>query len=93
MFRTSRDTSEWLQIDNKGSIKDKKYNVARAPGIYDPTSKSLGDKQKIISHNYGTVPFGTQFDRFNNDYKQPLPGPGSYEREVQRLTKPIPTKY
>ena len=58
MFRTSRDTGEWFNNDNKGHIKDKKYISAMAPGVYDPTTQALSDKKRNISWNYGSVPFG-----------------------------------
>ena len=36
MYRTSRDTGKWFDLDNRGSLKDKKYISAMAPGNYNP---------------------------------------------------------
>ena len=91
MFRTSRDTAKWFDNDNKGAIKDKKYISAMAPGVYNPTDKTLSDQKKIVSWNYGAVPFGTGKERFKSDHRT-LPGPGQYENDVLQLTKPIPLK-
>ena len=66
MFRTSRDTGEWFNNDKKGAIKDRKPNANMAPGVYEPTGQPLGDRKKIISWNFGAVPFGTQGDRFKS---------------------------
>ena len=35
MFRTSRDTAKWFNNDNRGQLRDKKYNSALAPGVYN----------------------------------------------------------
>ena len=91
MFRTSRDTGQWFDNDKKGLMKDKKYITAMAPGVYDPSSKPLGDKKKIISWNFGAVPFGNCGERFKSEMRS-LPGPGSYEQNVLQLTKPVPLK-
>ena len=91
MFRTSRDTGQWFNNDNKGQLKDKKYIAAMAPGVYNPTSQPLADKKKNISWNYGAVPFGNQGERFKSDMRT-LPGPGSYEQNKLQLTKPVPEK-
>ena len=68
MIRTERDTGTWFKNDDKGLIKDKKHNAAMAPGMYNPRKHPLGDKKKHNSYNFGTVPFGTQYERFTNDY-------------------------
>jgi hypothetical protein len=81
MFRTSRDTGAWFDNDNKGHIVDKKLHKAQAPGMYNPTSQPLGDKKKIISWNFGSVPFGTGRERFNSEMRT-LPGPGTYEQNL-----------
>lgn len=91
MFRTARDTGQWFDNDNKGQIKDKKYLKTMAPGVYDPTTQPLSDKKKIISWNFGTVPFGNCGERFKSEMRT-LPGPGSYEQNVLQLTKPVPIK-
>lgn len=91
MYRTSRDTGKWFDNDNKGAIKDKKYIGAMSPGNYNPHNQPLGDKKKIISWNFGSVPFGNCQDRFKSEMRT-LPGPGQYERDVLQLTKPVPVK-
>ena len=78
MERTARDTGSWFDNDNKGQMRDKKHNKAMAPGVYNPTSQPLADKKKIISWNFGSVPFGTCNERFKTQMRT-LPGPGSYE--------------
>ena len=37
MQRTRRHTGTWFDNDKKGQLKDKKYIVAMAPGMYNPT--------------------------------------------------------
>lgn len=66
MQRTARDTGSWFDNDNKGQVRDKKHNKAMAPGVYNPTSQPLADKKKIISWNFGSVPFGTCNERFKS---------------------------
>ena len=91
MFRTSRDTAKWFDNDNKGQIKDKRYNAAMAPGVYNPGNQPLGDRKKVLSWNYGAIPFGTGKERFASDHRT-LPGPGSYNQDVLQLTKPMAVK-
>ena len=91
MQRTRRDTGTWFDNDKKGQLKDKKYIVAMAPGVYNPTDQPLGDKAKKTSWNFGAVPFGTCKERFKSEMR-PVPGPGQYEHDKLMLVKPVPMK-
>lgn len=50
--------------------------------MYDPGTQPLSDKKKIISWNYGAVPFGTCKERFSSEVRTLQPGPGSYESNL-----------
>lgn len=70
MIRSSRDTGQWFDNNRKGSLKDRKYNKAQSPGMYDPYSKQLANKKAKISWNFGAVPFGTQDERFKEESRK-----------------------
>ena len=107
MYRTSRDTSLWLNLDNKGTWQDKDNNSKIATGMYQTSQTSQGhsprnslsidmsrnstkassttvgvltDKQRKISWNKGTIPFGSGSARDLNPLKRfYVPGPDQYD--------------
>jgi hypothetical protein len=84
MYRSTRNTSDWFDQDKKGAIIDRDQNRSVGPGLYNSQASILGDKTKKISHNIGSVSFGTRqkghVDVFQIAQKNGhVPGVGAYE--------------
>jgi hypothetical protein len=83
-------------MDKRGFIPDRAVNMSIGPGMYNSPTQILSDKTKIISHNIGQVPFGSQTDGRKTLHRlgttTNVPGPGSYEHNKIVLTKPMPLK-
>jgi hypothetical protein len=62
MYRQIRNTGTWFDQDSKGTLKDKTPNTARGPGLYNTNEQILSNKTKHISHNTGSIPFGSGSD-------------------------------
>ena len=63
MYRTQRDTGQWFSTDFKRSIKDKEVSPEMGPGKYETSLRPVADK-KIVSWNFGAVPFQSCANRF-----------------------------